>query len=233
MTEKKTVVIVEDHTIVREALKKILSKNSSFEVVGEAKDGLEAVAAIACLKPDLVLMDLSLPRMDGIEAVHEIKKENPSTKILVLTVHKTENRIMGALDSGVDGYITKDAAHSELELALRDVFSGRKYLSPMISEKVMKDYPEGGKRSRNPSSSLAKLARRERQILKLIAEGYRNKEIAGLLGISEKTVEKHRSNLMRKLDLHTAQALTAFAISEGLMEKSHSSREVLDFRVCP
>jgi DNA-binding NarL/FixJ family response regulator len=218
MPERKRIVIAEDHTILREGLRMLLSSNPDFEVVGEAQDGLEAIRAVETLKPDLILMDLSMPRMNGVGAIQEIKKLNPTTKILVLTVHKTEEHILTALKTGAEGYILKDATHSELMLAMDNIFSGKSYLSPGISEKVIEGYLEGRK-SVKSSTSWDTLTQREREILKMIAEGYRNKDIADYLCISAKTVEKHRANLMKKLDLHSASSLTAFAMEKGLITK--------------
>ncbi len=218
MGERKKLVIAEDHTILREGLRMLLSSNPDFEVVGEAQDGLEAIRSVEAYKPDLVLMDLSMPRMNGVGAIQEIKKQSPSTKILVLTVHKTEEYILTTLKAGADGYVLKDATHSELMLAIENVFSGRSYLSPGISEKVIEGYLEGRKTVKS-STSWDTLTQREREILKMIAEGYKNKDIADYLCISAKTVEKHRANLMKKLDLHSASSLTAFAMDKGLITK--------------
>ncbi|MGA7874660.1 MAG: response regulator transcription factor [Desulfoferrobacter sp.] len=216
MEGKKSIVIAEDHTILREGLKMLLSSNPQYEIVAEAEDGLQAIRHCESLRPDLVLMDLSMPRMNGMGAVQEIKKQCPQTKILVLTVHKTEEYILATLKAGADGYVLKDATHGELELAIECVFSGKSYLSPGISEKVIEGYLEGRKSVRNVSS-WDTLTQREREILKMIAEGYKNKEIGNYLCISTKTVEKHRANLMKKLDLHSTSALTAFALEKGLI----------------
>lgn len=216
--DRKRIVVAEDHTILREGLRMLLSSNPDFEVVGEAQDGLEAIRMVDSLKPDLILMDLSMPRMNGIGAIQEIKKQSPTTKILVLTVHKTEEYILATLKAGADGYILKDATHSELMLAIDNIFSGKSYLSPGISEKVIEGYLEGRKTIKS-STSWDTLTQREREILKMIAEGYKNKDIADYLCISAKTVEKHRANLMRKLDLHSASSLTAFAMEKGLITK--------------
>jgi two-component system response regulator NreC len=218
MPERKRIVIAEDHTILREGLRMLLSSNPNFEVVGEARDGLEAIRSLESHKPDLILMDRSMPRMIGVGAIQEIKKQSPLTKILVLTVHKTEEHILTALKTGAEGYILKDATHGELMLAMDNIFSGKSYLSPSISEKVIEGYLEGRK-SVKSSTSWDTLTQREREILKMIAEGYRNKDIADYLCISAKTVEKHRANLMKKLDLHSASSLTAFAMEKGLITK--------------
>ena len=216
MPERKKIVIAEDHTILREGLRLLLSSNPDFHVVGEARDGLEAIRAVDALKPDLILMDLSMPRMDGVGAIKEIKKQSPSTKILVLTAHKTEGHILTALKTGADGYILKDATYSELMLAIDNIFSGRSYLSPGISEKVIEGYLEARKTVKS-STSWDTLTKREREILKMIAEGYKNKEIADYLCVSSKTVEKHRANLMKKLDIHNASSLKALALEKGLI----------------
>ena len=210
------IVIAEDHTILRQGLRALLSSDPDFEIVGEAEDGRVAVRLVETLSPDLLLMDLSMPRMTGMEAITEIKKRSPATKIVVLTVHKGEEYILSALKAGADGYVLKDAGHDELVTALKNVLAGKRYLSPDISEKVIGGYLEG-KRSLK-AAPWDTLTQREREILKLIAEGYKNKEIAEHLFISLKTVEKHRSNLMRKLDLHNTAALTAFAMEKGIIE---------------
>ncbi|MGO8990075.1 MAG: response regulator [bacterium] len=218
MSEKVRIVIAEDHTILREGLRSLLSSNVNFEVVGEAGDGREAIRQVKKLKPDLILSDLSMPRMNGMEAIKEIKRESPATKILVLTVHRAEEYILATFRAGADGYLLKDSTHSELLMAVKKVLSGTHYISPEISEKVIEGYIEG-KKSLKSRTSWETLTQREREILKLIAEGYRNKEIAGDLCISVKTVEKHRANLMEKLDLHSIQALTTFAIEKGLVSR--------------
>jgi len=218
MSQKVRIVIAEDHTILREGLRSLLSANANFEIVGEAGDGREAVRHVEKYKPDLILTDLSMPRMNGMEAIKEIKRESPATKVLVLTVHRAEEYILATFRAGADGYILKDSTQAELLQAVKKVLSGTHYISPEISEKVIEGYIEG-KKSLKSRTSWETLTQREREILKMIAEGYRNKEIAEDLCISVKTVEKHRANLMEKLDLHSIQALTAFAIEKGLVSR--------------
>lgn len=218
MNKKSRIVIAEDHTILREGLRSLLSSSPEFEIVGEAKDGREAIGCVEKFKPDLILTDLSMPRMNGMEAIKEIKRQSPETKVLVLTVHKAEEYILATFRAGANGYLLKDSTHAELVMAVKKVLSGKQYISPEISEKVIEGYLEG-KKILKSRTSWETLTQREREILKLIAEGYKNKEIAEDLCISPKTVEKHRANLMEKLDLHSIQALTAFAIEKGLVSK--------------
>ncbi|MBN1930000.1 MAG: response regulator transcription factor [Desulfobacterales bacterium] len=218
MKEKKKIVIAEDHTILREGLRALLSLEDDFEVIGEAEDGINAIRCVDKYRPDLILLDLSMPRMNGIPAIKAIKNRFPETKILTLTVHKSEEYIIEAFESGANGYCLKDTTHRELLTAIKNVLSGKLYLSPEISQKVLEGYIEG-KKDITPKSSWSKLTQREKEILKLIGEGYKNREIAEYLFISIKTIEKHRSNLMKKLGLHNASALTSYAIEKGLVTK--------------
>jgi DNA-binding NarL/FixJ family response regulator len=213
---KKQVVIVEDHTILREGLRALINASEDFEVIDEAEDGMQAMRNLEKHSPNLVLLDLVMPRMNGISVVKEIKRRWPEIKILVLTIHKSEQYIIEALQAGVDGYCLKDATHAELISAMRSVLSGKSYLSPGISGKICEWFLQGRKMPENCSSWDA-LTEREREVLKLIGEGYMNKEISNYLCISVKTVEKHRSNLMKKLDLHNSSTLTAYAIERGLV----------------
>ena len=216
MDKRIRIVLVEDHTILREGLRALLSADPQFEIVGEADDGREAIRRVDKLAPDLVMMDLSMPRMTGMDAIREIKRRHPATKIIALTVHKAEEYLRTTLQAGADGYVLKDATQVELLLAIQNVLKGKTYLSPSVSDTVIEGYLEG-KEDQIPSPRLGLLSPREREVLKLIAEGYKNKEIAADLFISLKTVEKHRANLMKKLDLHNAAALTSFAIEHGLL----------------
>ena len=218
MENKLNIVLADDHTILREGLRALLAADSNFEIVGEARDGREAVRCVEKLGPDLILMDLSMPRMSGMDAIREIKRRFPDTKIIALTVHKTEEYLLTTLQAGADGFVLKDATHDELILAIKNVMSGKSYLSPGVSEKVIEGYLKGKEGSR-ALGSWESLSQREREVLKLIAEGYKNKEIAAELCISLKTVEKHRANLMKKLDLHNAAALTVYAVEKGLVNR--------------
>jgi len=216
MGGKQRIFLVEDHTLLRAGLRALLSQDPNLEIVGEADNGRDAIRAIGLLAPHLVLMDLSMPGMNGIEALMDIKRRNPETRVLVLTIHRTDEYIHESLRAGADGYILKDATHDELRVAIRSVLNGKSYLSPDISGKVIHGYLGTGNAA-NVGSTWDTLTHREREVLKLVAEGHPNKYIAEYLCLSIKTVEKHRSNLMKKLDLHNASTLTSYAIEKGLV----------------
>ena len=218
MKKPFSIVIAEDHTILREGVKALLSSHPDLKVVGEAADGLEAIRCVQNHNPDMILLDLSMPRMTGLDAIKEIKRVTPKIKIVVLTVHNTEEYILSTLQAGADGYVLKDAHSTELMTAIRQVLDGRRYLSPSISGTIIDGLLEGKKESAI-RSAWDTLTQREREILKLVAEGHKNKDIADLLCISIKTVEKHRANLMDKLGLHNVAALTALAAEKGLINK--------------
>jgi len=216
MEAKKKIFIVEDHRLFREGLKAMLSPNPEYEIVGEAEDGLEAIRSIRKLKPDLVLLDLSMPRMNGFSVMREIKAESPDVKILVLSIHESDQYVLQAFEAKANGYAIKDSTREELRIAIRSVLEGKRYISPGITGSVLEGYLDGSKTLKS-RSALDTVTQREKEVLKLLAEGYQNKEIADLLCISVKTVEKHRSNLISKLNLHNAAALTAFAFEHGLI----------------
>ena len=216
MSRVYKLLIAEDHTILRDGLKALFGSDPRYEICGEAADGREAVDRALELAPDVILLDLSMPKLHGLDAIREIKKARPETKILVLTVHKNEEYILASFEAGADGYVLKEASHLELEMALRSVVTGKRYLSPDISGLIIDGFLEG-RRGLKPESSWDALTPREREILKLVAEGHTNRQIADLIYISVKTVERHRANLMRKLDIHNATALTALAIEKGLV----------------
>ena len=216
MPEKYKIVIAEDHTILREGLRSLLESHDDMHVAGEAEDGLEAIRCVEKLSPDLLLLDLSMPRLNGISAVKEIKSRFPQTKILILTVHDSEDYLLEVFRAGAEGYCLKDVTGNELLMAIRSVLSGKRYLAPGIAGKVMEGYIEG-KKSLKAHSAWDDLTQRERDVLKLVAEGRKNKEIADVLCISIKTVEKHRAHVMEKLGLHNAAALTAYAMEKGLI----------------
>lgn len=216
MNGKHRIMIVENHALLRAGLRVLLAQDGALEVVGESDNGHDAIQAAVKLVPHLILMDLNMPGMNGIEATRAIKLLLPEAKVLVLTVHKTDEYIHESLKAGADGYILKDATQSEFRAAIHSILSGKTYLSPDISERVINGYLKPGG-APGVTSAWDTLTYRERVVLKLVAEGHPNKHIAEYLCLSVKTVEKHRSNLMRKLDLHNASTLTAYAIERGLV----------------
>ena len=216
MPDRSRILIVEDHTLLRSGLRALLAQDPEVEVAGEADNGRDALRQFTALDPDIVLMDLSMPGMNGIEAITEMKRRKPGVRIVVLTMHKTEEYIHEALRAGANGYVLKDATHDELRAAIRAVLAGKTFLSPDVSGRVISTYLGGGHPGLG-SRPADTLTQRERQVLKLIAEGRSNRYIAEYLSLSVKTVEKHRSNLMRKLDIHSVASLTAFAIENGLL----------------
>ena len=218
MKEKKRVFIAEDHAVLRQGLRSLLDASGEFKVVGEAPDGAEAIRGITSTIPDLVLLDLNMPKMDGMSVIKDLKKRYPEIKILVLTMFKTDEYVLEVFQSGAEGYCLKSSPYDELLIGIRAVLSGKRFISPDISDSVLEGYLEG-KRTLKTKSSWDTLTQREREVLKLVGEGYKNKEIGNYLCISVKTVEKHRANIMQKLDLHTASALTAYAVEKGLVTR--------------
>ena len=214
--KKYRLLIADDHAIVREGIRALLCESPNLEIVGDAADGREVARLAVTLAPDLILMDLCMPGSNGTESIRTIKHRIPGVKIIVLTVQRTEEHIRAALDAGADGYILKDDSGSELLAALESIEAGKSYLSPSICKHIVHGYLDGsGRASTTPAWNT--LTPRERQVLKLVAEGYSNRKIADYLTVCYKTVEKHRSNLMQKLDLHNAPAVTAYAIQNGLL----------------
>jgi DNA-binding NarL/FixJ family response regulator len=218
MQKKKRIVIVEDHTIVRQGLQSLLDDRDDLEVVGMAEDGLNAIRCINEHQPDLVLLDLNMPKMDGISVIMEVTKNYPSIRILALTMHKDEDYILSAFKAGAHGYCLKASSQDELLMGIRTVLAGKTYVSPEISGKVLEGYLSDRMRIKE-QSSFDTLTQREKEILKLVGEGHQNKQISDYLCISVKTVEKHRANIMAKLNIHTASGLTAYAIEKGLVSK--------------
>jgi DNA-binding NarL/FixJ family response regulator len=216
MIEKYRIIIVENHTLLRAGLKALLSQDDALDVVGESDNGRDAIKLAVKLMPHLIIMDLNMDGMNGTEATRSIKMLLPETRVLILTMHKADEYIHESLKAGANGYILKDATHNELNIAIHSILNGKTYLSPDISERVINAcLNPGGLTSLH--SAWDSLTCREREVLKLVAEGRPNKQIAEYLSLSVKTVEKHRSNLMKKLDLHNASTLTAYAIDKGLV----------------
>lgn len=216
MKRAPRVVIAEDHKVLRQGLRSLLELGGELQVVAEAGDGMEAVRCIREHGPNLLIIDLNMPRMDGISAILDIRKTSPGTKILALTMHKDEDRVLQAFKAGIHGYCLKTEDRETLLMAIQAVLSGKQFVSPEISDRILEGYLESSRHVRE-RSSWDTLTRREREVLKMVGEGCQNREIAGALCISIKTVEKHRANIMDKLDLHTASSLTAYAVEKGLV----------------
>lgn len=217
LSEKHRVIIADDHAIMREGLRALLECDDGLEVIDTVENGREAVDAVRAQKPDVLLMDLSMPHMDGLTAIRELMRRSAETRILVLTMHRTEEHIRAALQAGASAYVLKDACGAELLMAIRSVLAGKTYISPAVADRIVTGYlgrDGAGSAVRSRSDTLTV---REKQVLKLIAEGLRNREIAASLFLSVKTVEKHRANVMGKLDLHNTATLTTFAIENNLV----------------
>jgi DNA-binding NarL/FixJ family response regulator len=218
MKSKVKFIIVDDNQLFREGLKSLMASNTDHEFIGEAQDGLEALKLVQRKQPDLILLDLSMPKLNGISVIKEIKRIYPDIKILALTIHESDEFVLQAFDAGANGYCAKDSSLQELQIAVRTVLEGKTYISPQVADKVMVGYLESTKKLKS-KTDWDTITQREREVLKLVAEGYKNKEIAEMLHISVKTVEKHRANIMKKLDLHSASELTTYAIEKKLVTK--------------
>lgn len=212
------IVLADDHGIMRDGLSELLNKEQDLEVVGTAGDGKAAAELVRELEPDVLVTDLSMPRTDGVRAIEIIKQRCPGTRIVVLTYHLDDSHVHAALEAGADAYVLKDEGRSELLKAIRCVAAGQSYMSPSVCRRVMSLFVQSGQQSvEQQTASWEHLSPREREVLKLIAEGYKTREIAGYLDLSAKTVEKHRANLMRKMNLHSIADVTAYAIDNGLL----------------
>ena len=213
---KIRVFIADDHLLLREGIRSLLGKESDVEIVGEAGDGREAVGNVEQLVPDVVLMDIAMPELGGLEATQQIKQKNPQVKVLILTIHETNQYLAGMLNVGASGYVVKTTASGELTSAIRAVHHGDIYLYPSIARMLVEDYLHKVKVG-DQKSSYEGLTPREREILKYIAEDRKNKEIADLLGISVRTVQAHRTNLMDKLGARDRTELVKYAIRKGII----------------
>ncbi len=208
------ILLVDDHQIMRDGLRAILASEESFEIVGEAENGREATTLARTLVPDVIVMDIGMPDLNGVEATRQVKAENPGVKVIALSMYADRGYVLGILEAGASGYVLKTGAYDELQRAVKAVTQGRDYLSPDITQMVV------DARVRAPSqrgtSARTDLGPREREIVQLLAEGHTSPEIARRMHISTRTVETHRRNIMRKLDVHSVAEITKYAIREGL-----------------
>lgn len=209
------VLIADDHTLVRAGIRALLEKLPEVEVVTEASDGRDALQMVKTHQPDVVLMDIAMPGLNGLEATRRMVKEFPKSNVLILSMHASEEYVCQALNAGAAGYLLKGAELAELVLAIRAITRGEMYLSPPISKQVIKDYL---RRVGGEETLLERLTSRQREVLQLIAEGATTKEIAATLHISVKTVETHRAQLMERLDIHDVVGLVRYAIKIGLTQ---------------
>lgn len=210
------VVLVDDHKIMRDGIKAILEHASEFTVVGEAENGVDAVQVVRELKPDIVMMDISLPGLNGIEATTELLRHCPSTRVLILSMYDDEHSVVSAIRSGARAFVLKKASDNDLLDALRTVAKGGSYLSPQVSDQLLKRIQRGDLESKAVPSALESLSPRELQVMRLVAEGRTSKEIAGLLDLGLQTVRSYRKTLMKKLGVNNVAGLTQVALAAGL-----------------
>jgi two-component system response regulator NreC len=213
---KIRVLVTDDHAIVRDGICALLSLTGDIEAVGEATNGREALEMVARLSPDIVLMDIVMPLMDGLEATRRIHKEFPETKVIILTQYEDREYVLPVIEAGASGFISKASASSELISAIRSVYHGDSFLSPSIARLLVEDYRQMTRAGKSKDTS-EQLTDREREILKLLAEGHSTQEIACMLVISPKTVERHKTNLMAKLDIHNRLDLFKYAMRKGII----------------
>jgi DNA-binding NarL/FixJ family response regulator len=221
MSKKQiTVLLAEDHTIVREGFRKMLELEDDLEVVGEAQDGRQAVAMAKKLRPEVVLMDIAMPLLNGLEATRQVLKAVPATKVLILSAHSDDAYVKNATESGAMGFLLKQNSSHVVCDAIREVQKGKMFYGPTIARRLHQLEGKSLDRAGRPKSRGIRLTSREMEVLQLIAEGKANKQIAAELGISIKTVEKHREKVMSKLNIHDTAGLTRYAISAGIIESS-------------
>jgi len=215
MTDKIRIVLADDHALVRQGFRRILEDESDLAVVGEAGSGLEAIELVKTLQPDVVVMDMAMPEMNGLHAAREILKQRASTRILILSMYSDEQYVRNALDAGVHGYILKGALETDMIRAVRAVAAGQQYLSPELASVLIRALQS--KTGTADDDPYERLTQREKQVLQLIAHGKSNKEIAVLLDLSVNTVAVHRANLMNTLQIHKAAELVLYAVKRGLV----------------
>jgi len=210
------VLLADDHTLIRAGLRMVVVSQPDFTVVGEASDGREAVALAEQLKPDVVVMDIGMPSLNGIEACRQIHDSLPGSQVIMLSMHSDEGYVLRALKAGAKGYMLKDSAEADLASAIRAVTAGKSFFSPAVSKILLEDYMRKLKRT-GAEDSFDLLSPREREVLQLVAEGKSSKEVANLLSLSVYTVETHRAKVMQKLNLHNIPELILYAVRKGVI----------------
>ena len=218
--KKITVLLSDDHTVVRKGLRLLLEAEADIQVVGEAANGQQSVRETKRLKPDVVLQDLAMPLLNGLEAARQIVKEVPSTKVLILSAYSDDAYIERAVEAGAAGYLMKETAGEDFLRAIREIASGNAFFSPPVARRLLKQWQDKFPNGSPVKTKTTKLTSRQTEILQLIAEGYVTKQIAGLLSLSIKTVEKHRQDLMNTLNIHNIASLTRYAVSSGVVESN-------------
>jgi len=216
--QKITVILADDHTVVRQGLRALLDAEEDMQVVGEADNGRQAVQIAQRLRPDVVVMDIGMPSLNGLEATRQITKESPGSKVLILSSYSDEEYVQQLTEAGATGYLIKQTASQDLVMAIREVKKGNAFFSPAISKRLLDHYQQAFVRGEPVKKGRSRLTSREMEVLQLIAEGHANKQIADKLFISIKTVEKHRQQLMDKLEIHDVAGLTRYAIRKGIIE---------------
>jgi DNA-binding NarL/FixJ family response regulator len=212
---RTTIVLADDHVVVRQGLRALLEAEPDFAIVGEAADGLEVPDLVERLKADVLILDLMLPGLNGLEVTRQVQQRSPQTRVVVLSMYANEAYVLEALRNGAAAYVLKEASAADLVQAIREVMAGRRYLSPPLSESAIELYVQKAKAA--PRDAYEELTTREREVLQLAAEGQSNPEIADRLGISVRTVETHRANLMHKLDLRSQTELVRYALRRGIL----------------
>lgn len=210
-----SIFVADDHGIVREGICALLNKNPDFDVIGEAENGREAIKAITSLQPDIVVMDIAMPLLNGIQAAQQLSQGAPKIAIIILSMHNTSEYIFRALNAGVRGYVLKDSVGSDLEKAIHTVYVGQRYLSAKISDTLITDYLHT-RTANEQASPIAQMTPRELEVLALVVEGYSSAKIGEILSLSPKTVDSYRSRVMKKLDVDNVPQLVKFAIQHGL-----------------
>ena len=211
-----SILLADDHGLVRKGLRLLVESQEGMEVVGEAADGREAVRLAAVLRPDIAILDIAMPNLNGIEATAQIVKGAAEVRVIILSMHSDESYVVRALDAGARGYLLKDSAEEDLVQAIRTVAQGRPYFSPAISATLLEDYVRT-LRQRGLTDSYELLTDREKEVLQLLAEGKSNKEVASLLNLSPYTVETHRTNMMQKLNLHNTAEIVLYAVRKKII----------------